>query len=179
MDTHQPPVQAALEVRRLRPGEGALYRQLRLRSLQLAPDIFGDTWLEQAAIPQLPLERMIDQGSTEGFVVGAFQGPSLVGIAGFVREARRKRRHSGMMVHVYVEVAMRGRQLGRRLVESTVAAAFALPGVELIELGAHGNNTSAIRIYEAAGFRLAGVQRNFFKDDGRYADRCAMQLLRG
>ena len=64
----------------------------------------------------------------------------------------------------------------RHLVRMAIELAFAMPGVEVIELGVKAGNQAAIGLYESLGFEVAGVQRNHFKAGGRYWDRYALEL---
>ncbi len=60
---------------------------------------------------------------------------------------------------LYVDACMRGQGLGRRLVEACIAAARAR-GYERMTLWTQDCLTSARRIYEAAGFKLASAEKH-------------------
>lgn len=72
--------------------------------------------------------------------------------------------------------AWRGRRLGRRLAEATIAAARAR-GIERIELEVFATNERAIALYERLGFAREGVKRRARKLDGTYDDDLMMALL--
>ena len=171
-------MEAAYQFRRLAPGEAAAYRAIRLDALARAADNFQDLLADEAALPRLPLEELVASGSDDGFVMGAFHGGALVGIAGFRREAKAKRRHCGSVVHVYVVPEHQGRRVGRRLVRAVVECAFALEGMERLELGVLASNRAAVKSYESLGFVVAGRQEKFLKHGEQYWDRLVMQLFK-
>jgi RimJ/RimL family protein N-acetyltransferase len=72
--------------------------------------------------------------------------------------------------------AYRGRGLGRALIETTVAAAWAF-GFRRIELRARADNVRAIRLYKSVGFRLEGLMRRAVSLDGIDYDEVAMAIL--
>ena len=72
----------------------------------------------------------------------------------------------------------RGRGLGRRLAEATIAAACER-GVERVELEVFASNADAIRLYEGLGFVREGVKQKGRKLDGRYDDIVLMSLVGG
>lgn len=70
----------------------------------------------------------------------------------------------------------RGLGIGRRLIEATVAAAFAR-GFARLELRVRADNAVAIALYESVGFRREGVLRGAFRVDGVDYDEVVMGLL--
>jgi RimJ/RimL family protein N-acetyltransferase len=171
-------MESAYTVRRLEPAEAGAYRAIRLEALARAADRYQDLLADEAALPRLPLEELVASGTDEGFVMGAFHEGSLIGIAGFLRERKPKRRHCGSVVHVFVDPAHQGRRMGRRLVRAVIESAFALDGVERLELGVLAGNRAAVKSYEALGFAIAGRQEKFLKHGEHYWDRLVMQLFK-
>lgn len=74
--------------------------------------------------------------------------------------------------------AYRGRGLGRRLAERTIAAAREA-GMERIELDVFASNTGAIVLYQRLGFIAEGIKKRARKLDGVYDDQVFMALLSG
>ncbi len=164
--------------RKLQPADAASYRALRLASLQSSPDNFGSTYAEESKKPTLFFEALIEKGSQESFMFGAFDESRLIGIAGFIRFASPKIRHRGEIVQVYVDPAYRGQKVGEHLLRELVENAFQLEGIEQIELDVIADNSAATRLYAKLGFEAIGVQRNYFKDGQRYWHQQFMQLFK-
>src|SRR5258708_4349784 len=68
------------------------------------------------------------------FVMGAFDGASLVGAAGFGRDDRIKTRHKGMLWGVYVASAYRGKRVAKRMLTSAIGLVKSDPGIRQIYL---------------------------------------------
>jgi ribosomal protein S18 acetylase RimI-like enzyme len=71
----------------------------------------------------------------------------------------------------------RGRGIGRRLMETTIAAAFAA-GMIRIELTVRESNANAITLYKSLGFNTEGLHRNAVCIDGQYFNLYSMALLK-
>ena len=71
----------------------------------------------------------------------------------------------------------RGRGIGRRLMETTIAAAFAA-GMTRIELTVRESNTNAITLYKNLGFNTEGLHRNAVCIDGQYSNLYSIALLK-
>jgi ribosomal protein S18 acetylase RimI-like enzyme len=104
------------------------------------------------------------------FLLGAFVGGRLRGMVGFARETSLKRRHKGVVWGVYVAPELRGRGVGRRLLEELVRRARALPGLERILLAANAADPVATTLYKSFGFRTFGHEAAALKIGGRYVD---------
>ena len=76
-----------------------------------------------------------------------------------------------------VVAAHRGNGLGRRLLDATLAAAWAT-GLRRIKLEVYASNAAAVRLYESAGFEREGVRRMARLLDGRPQDVVGMAMLR-
>ncbi len=83
--------------------------------------------------------------------------------------------HSGTLGMGLVPEA-RGQGAGRRLIETTIAAAFAA-GMTRIALTVRADNEAAIHLYERIGFALEGYHRRTDCIDGVYHDTRSMALL--
>ena len=70
----------------------------------------------------------------------------------------------------------RGRGLGSRLLEATLARAREF-GLERVELEVYASNLPAIRLYERWGFEREGVKRRARKLAGEYDDLVLMAIL--
>lgn len=70
----------------------------------------------------------------------------------------------------------RGRGLGRKLINATVAQARKDRFVR-IELFVHADNARAITLYDKVGFVREGVQRDAVYIDGEYRDAIMMAIV--
>jgi len=164
--------------RRIQPHESSLYRAVRLTCLQNEPDNFGTTYAEEAARPKLRFEAFIEEPDDDHVMFGAFDHETLIGLMGFVRQERYKMRHRGDVVQVYVDPRYRNQKVGEQLLRALIEHAFALEGLEQLELGVVATNAAAIRLYEKLGFQACGIYRNFFKSPAGYTDDQFMQLFK-
>ncbi len=167
-----------LTYRTLRPGESGLYRALRFESLKRDPDGFGSTYEEESRVPTLKFEAAIEARTAGRFVIGAFVGERLVGLAGFARQSRSKTTHRGDISQVYVDPAQRGRSIAQGLLRMLLDTAFGSPDLEQVELGVVTTNTAALRLYRKLGFREFGLLENYLKSGDLRRHMFLMQLTR-
>jgi RimJ/RimL family protein N-acetyltransferase len=165
-------------IRKLQPHESALYREIRLACLKHAPDYFGSTYEEEALNPKFMFETFIENGSPDHVMFGAFDEKQLIGITGFNRMARQRAMHRGEIVQVYVDSNYRGQNIGENLIRRVLEYAFALEGIEQIQLSVIANNQTAVKLYEKIGFQTFGVQQRYFKVGDTYMDQQFMQLFK-
>jgi ribosomal protein S18 acetylase RimI-like enzyme len=137
-------------IERLRPGEGARLRAIRLRALGDEPDAFGSTLAEavargaedwEAQIETLPTFVWRDGGADLGMVRGAQNDAD---------------RDAAYLISMWVAPEARGRGIGAALVAEVIAWARGR-GLRrlLLDVGAH--NAPALRLYERAGFAPTGA----------------------
>ena len=70
---------AEIEVRRLLPADAALYRDIRLEGAAASPEAFGSIYEIENAEPLIWFADRLGGAA----VFGGFDGPDLLGIAGF------------------------------------------------------------------------------------------------
>lgn len=128
------------------------------------------SWLSEVA-PQPPEgEPVFDERHTpDQFRLALLDGR----IVGYVRVVPPtplvSNRHVRQIQGLAVDASVRGRGLGRALVEAACAAARE-DGARRITLRVLGHNAPARRLYEACGFVVEGSLTEEFLIDGRYVD---------
>ena len=164
-------------LRRLDPADAARFHALRLRGLREAPTAFGSSYEEECDTPvTVVAERMAK--NTDGFILGAFEDSTLVGVVGVQRERHVKRAHKLVLWGMYVSGEARGRGLGRQLVDEALRLGFALPGVRQVILGVNASNVPALALYQAAGFTSFGLERACMIVEGELQDEVHMVCVR-
>ena len=165
------------EIRRLESADAARFQSLRLRGLREAPTAFGSSYEEECDRPVAEVaERMAR--NTGGFILGAFDGDTLIGTVGMQREAPLKRRHKMVLWGMYVLPEARRGGAGRRLVDEALRQGFAVTGIRQVLLGVNAANTPALALYAAAGFTPFGLERGCMIVDGVLQDEVHMVCVR-
>ena len=165
-------------IRKLQPHESAIYREVRLACLKNVPQYFGSTFEEEILNRKFMFETFIENDSPDHVMFGAFDDKRLIGITGFNRMARQRAMHRGEVVQVYVDSNYRGQNIGEKLIRRVLEYAFALDGIEQVQLSVIAGNQTAIKLYEKIGFKTFGVQPRYFKVGETYMDQQFMQLFK-
>jgi ribosomal protein S18 acetylase RimI-like enzyme len=161
-----------MEIRRLVVSDAAPYRALMLDGYASHPDAFTASVAERGPLPLAWWESRID---TE-CVLGAWHGDRLVGVAGFVGEARPKTRHKATLYGMYVDAGFARRGIGERLVVAILDQATTQQPLRIIQLTVTDGNRSAQALYERCGFVAFGVEPYAITTDGGYAAKVHMWL---
>jgi RimJ/RimL family protein N-acetyltransferase len=161
---------APIDLRRLGPEDASAYREIRLEALADSPHAFSSTLESEQA---QPLDRFAAR-LADDFILGAFSGPYLVGVAGFYVQPRPKHRHKGLLWGMYVRPDHRAAGIGRKLVEAIIE--HARQHVELLQLSVVADNMPARRLYASLGFVEYGIERHATKYHGEYHDDVLMAL---
>ena len=147
-------------IRRIRPDDGATYRDLRLRALTDAPLAFGTTLAEATARPRSWWDARVaacSEGTTSALFVAetAAAAGAEAGSIGLAGAERSDVAGEVEVISMWVEPAVRGRGLGRRLLDAASAWASAQDAVAL-QLWVTEDNAPATRLYQAYGFTFTG-----------------------
>lgn len=164
-------------IRPLGAADAPAYHALRLRMLRDCPDAFTSSFEEDAAKPMSWVVARLTPDPQDGTVLGAFdERGALVGSIGLAREARQKQRHKALVFGMFVAPERAERGVGRELLAACVARARAIVGLEQIDLTVTATNARARRLYEAAGFRVFGIEERALKIGDRYHPKAHMVL---
>jgi ribosomal protein S18 acetylase RimI-like enzyme len=152
------------------------FQRVRVDGLTREQRAFGRSPDEHLALAPDDVARRL--GPTDDqFVIGAFDGAALVGIAGFHREDGRKSRHKALVWGVYVAPSHRGQGIGQEMMLRLIARARSAGGVERLLLGVTTDDTAARRLYLRLGFTVYGTEVHAIKlADGAYVDEDLMVL---
>ena len=156
------------QIRRLEPGDAALYREIRLGALQRNPEAFGSTFERENGQPLSWFEAAISRAD----IFGGFLDGRLMGIAGFAAQEGTKHAHKGLLWGMYVRGAARKSGLGKKLVAAVLDQARGR--AEMVQLAVVSENEAARRLYAAMGFVEYGHEKRALKQGGRYYDEVLM-----
>jgi len=152
-----------ITVRRIKIGEGSLYKRMRLASLSDSPNAFAttfesansrnlDSWNEQADSTAVGTDRV---------TLFALFNDEPVGIAAFYRDDQNK--DSGEVIQFWVDPAHRGRLVAVKLIEGIFSWARK-HDFNLLSIWVNKGNERAIRFYQKYGFELTNETQPFRSD---------------
>ena len=147
-----------MKVTRLTAEHASAYRDLMLHGYEHSPDAFTSTPEERAAMPLSWWAKRAADPEEKSVAFGAFFGEQLIGTVALEFSSKPKTKHKASLIGMYVMESWRDKGLGRKLVSAAVEHAQASPGISVVTLTVTEGNTSAIALYEAAGFRAFGVE---------------------
>jgi ribosomal protein S18 acetylase RimI-like enzyme len=155
-------------LRILAPADAEEYQALRLRALRENPEAFGSTLEEDAGLSMEAIEARLEHTvSPRGrAVVGAFVDGALVGVTGCIQNDKAKMRHKAVIWGMYVASDVRGRGIGRRLLDRAILEVRQWVGVERVTLTVVQRNDAARRLYRAVGFKVFGSEPDALRQDG-------------
>jgi ribosomal protein S18 acetylase RimI-like enzyme len=161
-------------VRRLAEDDAPAWWALRLEAVEREPRAFGETPEEHRRTPLEKITKLIR--GEEGFLVGALDGDTLVGIVRFARPARVKERHKGHIHGVYVTASHRGQRLARRLIQFVIDEMASDPTLEQLLLAVAVGNHPARATYASLGFVGFGIEPRALRAGDVYIDEEHMVL---
>jgi RimJ/RimL family protein N-acetyltransferase len=164
-----------MHIRRLTPEDASAFQALRLAALREEPAAFGSSFEEEANLPASVIEGRLAPKADRG-AFGAFEDRELVGLVALGREGMSKLAHKGLIWGMYVKPSQRGKGIARALLHEALFLARSVPGVVQVNLSVNASNTSAIRLYESAGFKGFGHEPGAMHINGEFHDELHMYL---
>ncbi len=148
---------ATIRIHRIRPDDGPVLRDLRLRSLAESPEAFGqqaDDAAAQSDAEWASAARVASQGERRAWFIAETVGdpgglPRTLGLV----LGRRRPPDTLMVFSMWVDPAVRRAGLGARLIEAAEAWAVAWGGRSSV-LWVFAGNEPAVRFYDRIGFTI-------------------------
>ena len=142
-----------LSVRRLRIGEGLLYKKIRLTSLQDAPFAFTTTYASALSRSPESWSEQADHsaGGPDRATFIAFSGETPVGLAALYRD--KEGADTGEVLQVWVSPEQRGKGVAAAIMDALLRWAGE-NGFHRVRAGINPGNIRAVRFYQKYGFRF-------------------------
>ena len=146
---------AIFAVRPIQAHEWAMYRDLRLRALQEAPDAFGSSFAAEAMRSDPAWAQRILAATTSGkdCPLFAFDGEQVCGLIWCKLSADNPSRAD--LYQMWVAPEARGQGAGHALLEAALNWAR-MNGCRQVHLGVTAADSPALRLYQGHGFRAIG-----------------------
>ena len=164
-----------MKIRRLIPSDASAFQAFRLSGLLEAPTAFGSSYEEEKDFPASTIEGRLAIKPDRG-PFGAFENDTLVGLVALGRENMNKLAHKALIWGMYVTPSARGKGIGRALLLEALTLARSVPEIKQVNLCVNAGNASAIRLYEAVGFKAFGREPGAMFINGEFHDELHMYL---
>lgn len=161
----------SFEVRRVTEADSGELWKLRLDALASEPFAFAESVEEHQRTSIEGFAERLAAGGEENFVLGAFAAGRLIGMAGFYREQRIKRRHLGGIWGVFVTSGYRGHGVARTLITTILQRVRELDGVTHVHLSVSTRQQAARELYASLGFRTFGVEPAGLRCEDAFVDQ--------
>jgi len=159
-----------VDVRLLTEHDADGFVRLRLEALTREPLAFAREPADALPWPPESVGSRLRAVPEGNFAVGAFEGPRMIGQAGFFRHEGTKLRHKGTIWGVYVTADARGRGVARAMLTLMLSRLRDYPDLEQVLLSVTTSQAAARRLYSGLGFELFGLETHALKVGDTYAD---------
>lgn len=146
--------------RKLDSSESKIYREIRLEGLKKYPQFFGANYEQQLSLEKLYFEKIIEENSDRGVMVGGFYKDQLIATCGVTFETNLLP-ESGAIIQMYVKDEHQRRGVAKSLLDKVVEILKERNEISTLLLEVTNDNIAAKRLYERSGF----VENNSIEHD--------------
>lgn len=160
------------DIVKLASDDWTVFRDIRLESLERAPEVFGTGLHQEIDQPEAWWRGRLESADV-GVHAARLDGEA-VGMAGWLLPGGANARHRSYVWGVYVRDGLRRNGVGRALLTATLVDA--LNRSEAVDLNVLVENSAAIRLYQSLGFTVVVTVPRALKYAGVYRDQHQMAL---
>ena len=164
-------------IRAAKKSDAEAYRVLRLSALENNPEAFGSSYEESQLLDVDYFRNRIPDSASENLMIVLDSGTELLGMMGFMRYDRLKKRHASVISGIYLEPNARGQGFAKKMLAHIMEHAKGLEGLRQIQLSVTAGNQAAIKLYESFGFTIWGTEAESSYVGGIYYDQHHMACL--
>jgi ribosomal protein S18 acetylase RimI-like enzyme len=164
-------------IRRVEPADMDRWFEMRIQSLKEVPDAFLASPEAELAQGLEFFRARVANGANENAIFAAFDGDTLAGSVGLVRDSHKKASHKAIIWGMYVKPEYRSRKLGARLLQTAIEFAKYPMGVEQIVLSVVTTRKEAKALYTKLGFQHWGTEPNAVRIADQVFDEDYMTLF--
>lgn len=165
-----------MQYRKLVSDDWLAYKEIRLKSLEEAPQAFESSLFEESQFSSQQWRTRLTQ-TPSSFCLGALSdNGELKGIAGFSQGHKLKTQHKAYLWGVYVLQDARGSGVARQLIETIIHEFNDRFDISVIQLTVTSNNAAAISLYQQLGFKQYGIEKDAIRVNDQSFDEILMSL---
>lgn len=162
-----------MEYRILDASDWKQFKELRLLSLAQSSESFESSFEDEASLNN---EQWIDRvtASHNAFIIGAFDGDALIGIAGWSQALKEKIKHKSYLWGVFIKQNYRGKCIAHTVLTRLIDTACQQTDISQIQLTVASENKAAVSLYQRLGFRQYGIEVDALRVNGKSYDELLM-----
>jgi len=142
------------------------YKNLRLKALQSEPQAFSSNYSREVKYPNDKWkQRLEESGKGRTWLLFAIDAKmTLVGMIGGYRDDEDVQNNSAQIWGVYVDKEMRGKGIGKELMNSILEVLRSVPNIKKIIIEVNADQKIAKKLYEGVGFKEFETHKQIMGD---------------
>ncbi|MCB9798450.1 GNAT family N-acetyltransferase [Candidatus Nomurabacteria bacterium] len=167
-----------IEIIKLHPDQWELFKDIRLKSLQVEPIAFGSSYELEKERSEEQWRQSLEKNWLEetSWQYFAMEGEKVVGFMGAYIDALPRLRHVAHLKAVFVETEYRGKGISKRLFEF-LTDKLKEAGVLKLQLLVNKENERAVAFYKKLGFSVLCTLEKEMLIDGKFYDDYFMEMF--
>lgn len=166
-----------VEIIKIEPEKWEEYKELRLASLRNDKCAFLASFEEKVKASDDEWKKRLEESETEeeGFILFARYQGKLVGLLGAYFPKHEKQNHIAELYGFYVDPSLRGKGIGKRLMEEVLAKLEKRKDIVKVKIGVNEIQEKAIEIYKKFGFKEVGRLEKELKIGDEFYDEILLE----
>jgi len=161
-------------VKVLTENETDAFISIRLKGLSESPISFASSFEE--GVDKTQSYKNFKNRTDEYYTLGNFEDGNLVGIVGFIREKKLKKKHKSLIWGMYVDPNYRNKGIAKRLLSEVIDRAKKLDGLSKIILSVTQPQENVHKFYQSLGFEKYAVEKDAMRVGGKQIDEIFMSI---